>query len=236
MSSHPNYAAIILAAGTGSRAATEMPKQYMQLAERPLLEYSLHSFINSQLFTKIILVIARQDEALCCSKLQPELAEKIQIVFGADSRQASTWQALLALANTPPDYVFIHDAARPFVSNQKLQELKQNLKPNQSVSLALQVSDSIKKTNPQGFIIENLNRDNLYAAQTPQAFPFSAIFKAHQKANRQQATGFTDDTALATYYDIRVRLIAGDANNIKITLQQDFELAEFLAQKYQKDG
>lgn len=228
-----NCSAIILAAGKGNRAATEIPKQYMKINGRPLLEYSLHSFINSRLFTQIILVIARQDEALCRSSLPPKLHKQIKITFGADSRQASTWQALSALADNPPDYVFIHDAARPFISYQKLQELQQNLQPNQGVSLALRVSDTIKKINQQNFITENIDRKHLYAAQTPQAFPFSAIFKAHQQASAQAATDFTDDSALATYYGLPVKLLPGNATNIKLTWKQDFQIAEFLAQNYQ---
>lgn len=231
----PSYAAIILAAGSGHRAQgsspSPSPKQYSMLNNRAIVEYSLKTFLHSQLFSRILLVIAKKDSDLCLSSIDAELYNQVEIVYGGETRQSSSRQALLHLAEKPCEYVVIHDAARPFVSLKNIQELLDNTTLVQGASLAVPVSDSIKKANGDGFVLKSLSRETLYAAQTPQAFPFKKLYAAHQAAIDNSDYIFTDDSSIAENYGLTVKLVAGSLNNIKITWPEDFARAEIIARQ-----
>jgi len=124
-----------------------------------------------------------------------------------------------------PDYVHIHDAARPFPSHHLLDKIISALTPQSGIVPALAVADTLKKANETGEIVATVDRQGLYRAQTPQSFPFAAILAAHEQAWQQGRDDFTDDASIAEYYGLPCKLIEGEASNIKITQPQDLEQA-----------
>ena len=218
------YSAIILAAGKGERAKTTLPKQYATLNNKPIIEYSISTFVHSNLFKDIIVVI-NPDNMLLYHEILIKYPS-IRISYGGETRQASTLNGLKSIEDT--DYVFIHDAARPFITIKKLMEIKETLTSTSGIIPALPITDTIKMVRENGLVANTINRKNLYIAQTPQAFPYKIIFNAHKEAIKNTTINFTDDSSIAEYYNIPVKIISGCPNNIKITYATDFYLAEFI--------
>ena len=229
-------AAIILAAGRGERIGSPEngPKQYRPLGGHAVIFHTLKRFLDSGLFSAIILVIHRDDEKLC-HKAIGDLADHVTIVHGGKTRQISTLCGLRALnalgeANKP-QYVFIHDGARPFVSHSLLERINDALSQDFGILPAVAVSDTLKRADDNGIVVETVPRDHLFGAQTPQAFPFSKILKLHEDAARLGLTGFTDDCALAEWAGFGIKLVAGSSENMKITWPADLAIAELRMKK-----
>ena len=229
-------AAIILAAGRGERIGSPEngPKQYRPLGGHAVIFHTLKRFLDSGFFSTIILVIHRDDEKLC-HKAIGDLADHVTIVHGGNTRQISTLCGLRALnalgeANKP-QYVFIHDGARPFVSRSLLERINDALSQDFGILPAVAVSDTLKRADDNGIVVETVPRDHLFGAQTPQAFPFSKILKLHEDAAQQGLTGFTDDCALAEWAGFGIKLVAGNSENMKITWPADLAIAELRMKK-----
>lgn len=220
MNNKANFCALILAGGVGLRAKTKQPKQYTYLNNKMILEYSLETFIESKIFSKIILVINSEHQKLYLKNIQKD----VTFIESGKTRQESSYNGLKALLSTNPDYVYIHDAARPFISLQKLLELKKKVTPTQAAILALPVQDTVKQVD-NNFIEKTLNRENLFLAQTPQVFPYKPILNAHEIAKNNI---FTDDSQVAESAGISIKIIEGEAENLKITTNTDFLLAELI--------
>lgn len=227
-----SIAAIILAAGRGERVGSphEGPKQYRKIGGEAIIKHTLRPFLSHPAISKIILVIHPDDEALCRAAID-DLAEQVTLVTGGTTRQISTLNGLLALKNNPPDYVHIHDGARPFLTEQCLDTIHTALDHKKGVLLALPVSDTLKKANSDHIVLETIPRTGLYGAQTPQSFPYSLILDAHEKAARNGYSDFTDDSAIAEWANIPMQIVEGAANNIKITWNADLIKADQLLNK-----
>lgn len=225
--STPTIAAIILAAGRGERAGSpaDGPKQYRSVGKVPVIARTIGAFARHPKIGRVVVVIHRDDCALL-RKAIGAMIDEIVVVSGGPTRQASTLEGLRALSERPPDFVMIHDAARPFVSDELLDRIADALEDDCGVLPALRVSDTIKREDGCGFVRETVSRDNLHASQTPQAFPFAAIRDAHEKARRQGLQDFTDDAAIAEWAGISVRLVAGAPENVKLTWPADIEMAD----------
>lgn len=224
------FSAILLAAGNGTRTKRTIPKQYESLAGKAIINYSLESFIASAIFDKIIVVIQYEYQSLC-SQLLGKLSEHITFVEGGTTRQESSLNALKALSDDNIDYVFIHDSARPFISTTHIIKLTKNLTATQGAILAVATHDTIKQATSDCYIKQTILRHNLYNAQTPQVFPYLAIKEAHIKASIEQKNKFTDDSEIAEYYGINMKIIEGTASNIKITNPIDFIIGEAMARQ-----
>ncbi len=221
-----NIAMVVVAAGRGMRAGQEHgPKQYRTIGGKPVIWHTLKALIKSAIFEKIVVVIHAQDHDLIEKSAQEYLANII-CVIGGNSRQESVRNGLLALESDAPDYVMIHDGVRPFVDIDLLVRVKEALEPEVAVLPAVPVSDTLKRGDENGLIDGTVDRQNLFAAQTPQAFPYAKILAAHNKAETEQVPDFTDDCALAEWIGLPVKIVEGSADNIKITWKQDIELAD----------
>ena len=143
--------------------------------------------------------------------------DKLYLEFGGAERQDSVLNGLKALMDDAPDRVLIHDAARPYVSGALINTCIAALENSDAVIPALPVTDTLKRAEGDT-ITTTVSRDNLYRAQTPQAFAFDKILAAHERA----AKGMTDDAAIAEAAGLKVKLIDGDAKNIKLTHEEDF--------------
>jgi 2-C-methyl-D-erythritol 4-phosphate cytidylyltransferase/2-C-methyl-D-erythritol 2,4-cyclodiphosphate synthase len=219
------YTAIILAAGRGERSGQENgPKQYRRIGGKSVLARAVDVFLSDENCTRIIVVRHIDDEALCKQALGSAF-ERIEVVIGAGTRQASTLNALNHLHQSPPDYVMIHDAARPFVDSHLLSRIVDALEPGIGVLPAVAVSDTLKRAQHGELVESTIARTNLFAAQTPQAFPFKAIHNAHLAASAER-NDFTDDSAIAEWAGIPVKLVEGAPDNIKLTWKRDIEMAD----------
>jgi 2-C-methyl-D-erythritol 4-phosphate cytidylyltransferase/2-C-methyl-D-erythritol 2,4-cyclodiphosphate synthase len=221
--SEPVIAAIIVAAGRGQRAGEGIPKQYRPMPDGgrdTVLARSISIFAENPAITKLCVVIHKDNVSLYEESLSHcYKTDNISFVFGGDSRQESVLNGLTALADAPPHAVFIHDAARPFASTELIARCMNGLSDKDGVVPALPVTDTLKKAD-NGLIGETVPRDGLFRAQTPQLFLFDKLFEAHKAAPQ----GLTDDAAVAEQAGLQVQLVAGEAQNIKLTTEEDFTM------------
>ncbi|MBX3596337.1 MAG: bifunctional 2-C-methyl-D-erythritol 4-phosphate cytidylyltransferase/2-C-methyl-D-erythritol 2,4-cyclodiphosphate synthase [Rhizobiaceae bacterium] len=219
-------AAVIVAAGRGERAGkAEGPKQYRTLGGKAIIARTLHHFLNHPAIGQIVVAIHKDDEALFADAVGP-LPERVSIVFGGATRQESVLLALRALSSANPAKVLIHDGVRPFISADLIDRVVSGVSPESGALPVLPVVETLKRGTPAGYVAETLDRSGIYAAQTPQGFPFSAILTAHEKAHSSGGKEFTDDASIAEWAGIPVRLVEGEPDNIKLTWARDIEMAQ----------
>lgn len=238
-----SVAALILAAGRGRRAGGGRPKQYASLSGVPLIRRTVENFLaynressgQSAKIAPIIVVVNPADEILYQQALG-DLAGTVLTVAGGATRQESTLSGLRRLQElgSEPAYVHIHDGARPFVSPDLLARLYAGREPGCGIIPVLPVADSLKRLDARGFIAGAVPRERLFAAQTPQLFPFKAILSVHEQAAAAGRNDFTDDSALAAAYGLPVKTVAGDSRNSKITWEEDIAMANSLLQTAEK--
>lgn len=222
-----SIAVIIVAAGRGERVnvdGTSEPKQYRLLAGSPVLSRTIQSFLDYPHITHILPVIHADHSAryAALGLTDPRLMPP---VLGGASRQSSVLAGLKALAPLRPDLVLIQDGARPFATPDLIGDVIAVLETHDGSLPALSVTDTIKRSLDGQLVATTEDRRQLYAAQTPQGFRFGQIFSAHMRAatNPRQ---FTDDAEIAEWAGLRVAMVMGARDNIKITHPEDFEQGE----------
>ncbi len=218
---------VLVAAGRGERAgsASEGPKQYRLIGGRSIIARTLDALLSHPLIGHIVVVIHPDDGDLF-SQTWTGARNQISIVHGGKTRQASTYQGLLALQELSPKYVMIHDAVRPFVDEALINRILDSLEKGGSVIPAMAISDTIKQVDSALLIEATVPRAHLYGAQTPQAFSYDEILAAHESASAAGSLGFTDDASIAEYFGIPVKIVEGSAENIKLTWKRDIEMAD----------
>jgi 2-C-methyl-D-erythritol 4-phosphate cytidylyltransferase/2-C-methyl-D-erythritol 2,4-cyclodiphosphate synthase len=216
MSQGSRIAVLIVAAGKGERSGRARPKQYESLGGKPMLRRSAEAFGGLPLRV----VIGPEQEGLYAAAMPGAPSP----VMGGARRQDSVRLGLEALAHDPPDFVLIHDAARPLVSPKVIGDVVAVLEAGAEGAVPmLAVADTLRRKEGQAWT--TLSRDNLYRAQTPQGFRFAAILKAHRDHAAREAT---DDVEIAALAGMKVEAVAGEETNLKITTEKDFALAERL--------
>ena len=208
-------AAIIVAAGRGTRAGPGGPKQWRRLAGRPVLAWTLDAFRKAGI-ARLVLAIHPEDRAQAEALLRPG---EIAVTGGAD-RAASVRAALEALSDSPPDLVLIHDGARPLVSRAVIAGVITALQDSEGAAPALPVIDALWR-GQDGLVQDTAPRDGLYRAQTPQGFHFAAILNAHRAHSGPAA----DDVEIARAAGISVAITPGCEDNFKLTYAPDFARA-----------
>lgn len=222
MSKKPNIAVLIVAAGSGSRLKASTPKQYLDLAGAPVLHRSVIPFTKHPLINLIQVVISPDAKTAYQGAIKNITTEILPPISGGKTRQASVLAGLTALQPHKPDLVLIHDGARPFVSFEIISRVIEQLAKAKAVIPVLPVADTIKQIS--GHRVEKtLERANLVAVQTPQGFDFSALLEAHKNISADSTV--TDDAAIAEHAGIEVVCVEGDVENLKITTQQDLDIA-----------
>jgi 2-C-methyl-D-erythritol 4-phosphate cytidylyltransferase / 2-C-methyl-D-erythritol 2,4-cyclodiphosphate synthase len=221
-------AALIVAAGRGTRAAASGagPKQYALIGGAPVLWHTLRAFAANSAITDIQVIIHRDDAEFYRESVPLGAATVWPAVIGGDTRQASVYIGLQALSAIKPDVVLIHDAARPFVGPDTIERTIAALATSPAVIAAMPVADTLKRAKPDGTIAATLDRRSLWYAQTPQGFHFDVIFDAHSRAAQAGRDDFTDDAAIAEWAGIPVKLIEGNAANVKLTTAADIAEAD----------
>ena len=234
--SNKKSAVIILSAGVGKRMNSDVPKQYLLLENKPILYYTIRAFEESRI-DDIVLVTGKGDEEYC----QKEIVEKygfqkvIRIVNGGKERYHSVYQGLNSFDINHYDYVFIHDGARPFVTNEIIENAFSELKENKACVVGVPVKDTIKVVDENGYVVDTPKRDLLYQVQTPQVFESGLIWEAYRRLINQEeeliqkGIKITDDAMVVeTLMHCKVKVIQGAYNNIKITTPDDLIYAKNL--------
>nr|WP_321457011.1 bifunctional 2-C-methyl-D-erythritol 4-phosphate cytidylyltransferase/2-C-methyl-D-erythritol 2,4-cyclodiphosphate synthase [uncultured Cohaesibacter sp.] len=232
------YAVIIVAAGSGSRAkrtTDTVAKQYVSLAGKTVLCHTLECFLKNNQVGQIQVVIRAEDANLYREAISPiyrgsldrEAKDRLlPPASGGATRQISVYNGLKALKSHDPTHVLIHDAARPFVSQDILHRCFEALKKQKACLVATPVTDTIKKVDDTGAITETIDRSTLWAAQTPQAFDYPFILAAHKQASKRRDLNFTDDASVAEWVGETVHIVEGNSANKKLTSKEDLTMAE----------
>jgi 2-C-methyl-D-erythritol 4-phosphate cytidylyltransferase len=220
--------AIIPAGGEGRRMGTRIPKQYLPLADIPILARTLQAFQDSQVIDDIFLVVPYEDipEVRQSIVAQYGLSKVRCILPGGRERQDSVRNAL-QYAGDGHEIIVIHDGVRPFVSADLITRSVAMAREFGAITVGVPVKDTIKEVNAEGRVGKTVTREGLWLTQTPQVFRRSIILNAYQKAATDGFYG-TDDASLVERMDIPVWMIPGDYDNIKVTTQEDLLLGELI--------
>ena len=224
--------AIVLAAGQGKRMGTKVQKQYLEIAGKPVLYYSLNTFQNSEIIDEIILVTSEGQEEYC----KNEFVEKYnftkvsRIVTGGSERYYSVWNGLKAVSNE--GYVFIHDGARPFITEEIILRGYEAVCDCNACVIGMPVKDTIKIADEKGFSNHTPKRDLVWMVQTPQIFDVQIVKKAYEMLMGCDIINVTDDAMVVeTMLHQQVKLVKGSYENIKITTPEDLDIAEVFLKK-----
>lgn len=218
--------AVILGGGAGKRLPGEIPKQFLLLGIRPMIIHTVEAFQQSPAIDAIVVVVPEGWEQHCSDELKPLHCTKVLgVITGGETRQLSCWQALQYLAKDPPSLCVIHDAARPLVTGEMIEQAVRE--GANGMTFGLPVIDTIVECRDEA-IYTVLPREQLRQVQTPQAFPFQALWEAHRTALEEGIKDASDDAGLVLRVGHQVRVIEGDPRNIKVTGPADLELARHL--------
>ena len=207
--------AIILAGGSGTRFGAEIPKQYININNKAVVQYSIEAFEKSKLIDIIVIVVS--------DKYKKEIKKKNPdhiVIVGGGSRVESSYKGIMA-APKESKKILIHDAARPFVSQKIITSCINELDKYKAVVTSIAATDTIIKAN-HNEVDSIQNREELYLNQTPQGFDYQTILQAHQN----KRIDVTDDISLINLNQIKCKIISGSPRNIKITTPQDIHTAK----------
>ncbi|GAA4405378.1 2-C-methyl-D-erythritol 4-phosphate cytidylyltransferase [Quisquiliibacterium transsilvanicum] len=223
----PRFFAVVPAAGVGARLGADVPKQYLEIAGTSLLAWSLRPLLRAAWIEQVLVVVAPGDEraARACAALAGGARERLRVVaVGGATRRDSVLAGLLALDRDPGcgghDWVLVHDAARPGLSDSALARLRDRLDGHPAGGLlALPVADTVKRAGAGGEVAATVPREGLWLAQTPQMFRFGPL-----RAALERHPEVTDEAAAMEAQREPVLLVAGERRNFKVTTRDDLDM------------
>lgn len=223
--------AIIAAAGLGRRIGGSIYKQFLEIEKKPIVVHTLEKFLQCELVDSILLVVPKDWFRYVTENIieKHNISKVHKIIIGGATRQESVYNALKALSEEVLTVV-IHDAVRPLISLNLLNDVISKGIETGAAVLAVPIYDSIKKISGKK-IEHTLNRDAVWLVQTPQVFKKDLIFNAYQQAFFNGITA-TDDSELVEYLGHPIQVVIGSRTNIKITTQEDLELAKILIHNF----
>ena len=226
-----NIVAVIAAAGIGKRVGGIVPKQYLTLLGKSIIEYSIQPFIDHPQVDSVIVSIAKNDQWF--KQLAVAKNRKIKIVEGGAERVDSVLSALLVIDKK--DYVLVHDAARPCITREDIDKLITKVfTSKQGALLGSRVRDTMKRSNNNGLIVETVERQQLWHALTPQMFENGLLIEAIN--NAEDKAKITDEASAMEMNGFPVSIVEGRSDNLKVTRQEDLKIAElYLSQSINKD-
>jgi len=221
-------AALIAAAGKGERMGGEVEKQFRLLGGKPLLSHTLAAFEETSEIDTVILIVPPGREEFCRQAVvaREGFRKVARIVTGAESRQGSVQAGFRWLA-PDIDIVVVHDGARPFVTPALIRAGIDAAARYGGAVVAIPESDTLKRVSGEGVVLETVARQQLWRAQTPQAFQRQILQEALEFAERYQLTG-TDEASLVESVPHQVWIVPGSSWNLKITTPDDLLLAELM--------
>ncbi len=218
--------AVLPAAGSGRRAGSGLPKQYLKFGGRELIVHTLLIFQKCRLIDEIAVAV-HPDYFSLIKKLKSRyrLTKLRSIVAGGKERQDSVYSVLNSISAEPDDLISVHDAARPFLSPELLTKALITAKEKGNSLVCLKAKDTLVKEHDSG--LEYIDRSTIYYVQTPQTFTFASLKMAMDKAAEDGFTG-TDESMLVSRTGEKINLVEGSALNFKITTTEDIQLARRL--------
>ena len=219
--------AIVLAAGSGSRMHSETKKQYMEINGKPVVWYSLNAFENSRV-DEVILVVPEGEREYAQAEFVDKYGFKkvAMVITGGAHRYDSVYHGL---EHTTGDYVLIHDAARPMITNEIIERCIDGAVEYKACVAGMPVKDTIKEVDETKTVINTPARDTLYITQTPQAFEYDLVHNSYIKLFAAGNQNVTDDAMVVEQFGrTKVRFVEGSYENIKITTPEDVEVAKTL--------
>jgi len=227
--------AIVLSAGSGKRMNSDTKKQYLLIKDKPIVYYSLKAFQDSLIIDEIVLVTSKEDVDYVRTEIvkKYELSKVICITTGGKERYNSVYNGLKVINNC--DYVYIHDGARPFVTEEIIKRAYDSLEVCNSAVVGMPVKDTIKIVDENQFVTDTPNRKNVWQVQTPQCFEYNLAMRAYEKLIEEEKSSkllkrgiqVTDDAMVVeTFENEKVKLVEGSYENIKITTPEDLIVAE----------
>ena len=213
--------ALVPAAGSGSRFGGELPKQYLMLQGKPLLQHALDRLLAQFPLARLYVVLAPDDELF--EAMITVASNVIVLRCGGRTRGASVHNALSRMAGVDDDWIVVHDAARPCVDADSSLRLQREL-ANDDVGgfLALPVTDTLKRVDDDSRVVRTEPREGLWRAQTPQMFRFGVLRRAFALPGLD---GFTDEAQAVERLGLKPRAVVGNAFNVKVTFPDDLALA-----------
>lgn len=214
------FSAIITAGGSSSRFGSTN-KLLEKIHSKEVIRHTLDAFLSIKEISEIIICA----NASIIPKLEFIFMgqTKVRIIEGGNTRQQSVLNGLLALLSQSPDYVLIHDGARPLINKDTIRKAVEMVQVKKALTVATKTTDTIKQVDENLKIIKTIDRSSLYNTQTPQAFEYNLIKSAHEKLKGEN---FTDDAGMLEYLGEDVYVLEGDYKNIKITTQNDIQVAQ----------
>jgi len=216
--------ALVPAAGFGARMGNELPKQYLPLAGEPMIFHALHTLCSCPQISTVFVVLA-PDDTLFHSYDWTQFGDKLQPLYCGGARRAeSVLNGLLASELEPDDWVLVHDAARPCLTQAHLAKLIDALREDAVGGiLAIPLADTLKRADENGRIQRTESREHLWQAQTPQMFRAGLLAQALQQCNN-----VTDEASAVEALGLKPKLVLSESSNFKVTYPQDLLLAELL--------
>jgi len=221
----PRYFALIPAAGVGARMGADHPKQYLEIAGKPMLRHVLDTFAAVPVISHVFVVVSEGDAYIeRIFQAAPLLSEKVSVLYeGGATRQESVLNGLRSLREriADRDWVLVHDAARPGLTSALIEKLVFALRDDEVGGLlAMPVVDTLKRAD-FGRASMTVPREGLWSAQTPQMFRYALLRRA-----LEQAEQVTDEASAIEAMGMQPKLVEGEARNFKVTLPGDVDLAE----------
>jgi len=218
---------IVTAAGKGKRFGWKKNKLLYTVNSKPLIWYTLKNIEQSSVVDKILLVVDK-DSKIEFQKIVKEsgFEKVIGIINGGEERQGSVYNGLKWLNKNFSDrrfFVGIHDGARINIGSDLIKRVYKEAKKYKAAIPVVYVTDTVKRVDDRGFVVETVERKNRVLVQTPQIFDFNLIFEAYKRAEKDGMKA-TDDASLAEYSKIKVKCVDGESENIKITTKNDLKI------------
>lgn len=220
--------AIIVAAGSGQRFGAQTPKQFLELAGKPVVVHALERFEDCVSVNEVILVLPRSEIVFFQTQTTKYNLQKIKfVVAGGATRTESVWNGLNAIDFNKFEIIAIHDGARPLVTIAEITQTIERAQQTGAACLVAPVVETIKEISPDGKITKTIDRTKLRRALTPQCFRADILRRAFSKIDFSSKQA-TDESFLVEQLGIEVAIVEGSARNIKITVPEDLILAEAL--------
>ncbi|MBI3312060.1 MAG: 2-C-methyl-D-erythritol 4-phosphate cytidylyltransferase [Candidatus Omnitrophica bacterium] len=222
-------AAVIVAGGVGRRLKSRVHKPFVRLAGRPMLARTLGAFERSAGVDGVVLVVYRGDLNRARALVRRYRCRKVlAVVPGGETRMDSVGCGLQALPASAR-WVAVHDSARPLIAPREIEAVLRAARASRAAIVAVPVIPTIKE-GKNGWVTRTLDRNRLWAVQTPQVFERKLLERAHAKGRAQKAAA-TDDAALVERLGVKVRIVPGSPKNIKVTTPEDLRIAEVFLKK-----
>ena len=216
--------AIVPAGGSGTRMGGTVPKQFQSLNGKPILYHTIKTLQNCETISEIILVVPEKEYETANTDWLGKLEIVKKVVIGGEKRQDSVYNGFCEVSQDS-EIVLVHDGVRPFLSQKMIADSIDAAREYGAAITAIPVHDTIKRVDTSGLVSQTIDREGLWRVQTPQAFRYSLLLDAFNKAKSENFYG-TDEGALIEHLGEPVKIVEGLEQNIKITRPEDLELSK----------